>query len=931
MSAAPSPHRRGPGSKSKQLAPVWVDDRRASSVSATAELQAVNTAFATLEQSLQLQILAQQDECARLIAAQDEFRDQLAAALQEREALVLREMKARDETEALATRLADAEALWSAQRAPFESALQATRQQSADAQQALEEARAGVNLLQAEVAAARSREAEWASRNAEQASVIQSLQLETSKSADEAERAKAERAHLDSRILELEHALSAASAHHALTQLGLHEDAERIRSNLSEINLAFELQRSELVAAAQAHRLGMQVLHADLAARDQRIAELQAGLDASSAQAREYGEQLVLAHAAARQAAAAHEARLRGVSEVSESKHRELRELAAEFAVKHDTLRDSLSREAQSREAGAAAEHQRQLDALRSAFATLEAAQRHTVLTLQARLQDAGAREQQLASQLCAGRARLESFIEGHMSAMRELYELHAAERRKWLSQQATGQVVTVDSLLSRLQAEAAACLALREEVVALRQALLAQESQVAEMAEMAEMAKMAQVVELARAAEIATAAQFAQATQAAQVAEIPAPSAQLPAISADALQDAGASASDTADVLRVNHEIALLRDALLAERQDRSALAQQLSALARSGPAAAPALPTEHRDNSATACENVAGSIAMPAALASDLIEEENKTMSEPAPLDDILALYDEEFVQAAYSATLRRAPDPAGLQGYLTRLRGGQPKESIVLALAQSLEGQQFEATRGTAQVLQQRLAMQQGNTVARLLRRLLGLDGARSFNRADAAENRLGVKLSLMAHQLTASERRLAEVSGNLHSLEQGRVQEQDRQNRVQEQHRHSQVQEQQRHTQLLEQQRQAQLQDQQRQSQQLADLLAVLTGQIADSLAQLTQRLNEADQRQARMESAVTQAAKVVEATVGGLQQMQDLVREESRRTRAVVGSGQAAAFNPPPLLPAADAVAERAVDPAAFARVREMLMTKAPGS
>ena len=295
---------------------------------------------------------------------------------------------------------------------------------------------------------------------------------------------------------------------------------------------------------------------------------------------------------------------------------------------------------------------------------------------------------------------------------------------------------------------------------------------------------------------------------------------------------------------------------------------------------------------------------------------------MSEPPPLDEILALYDEEFVLAAYSATLHRAPDPAGLQSYLTRLRGGQPKESIFLALAQSPEGRQIEATRNVAQLLQQRLAMQQGNKVAKLLRRLIRLDSARSFNRADAAENRLGVKLSALAQSLTASERRLAEVSGSLRSLEQGWVQEQDRQSQVQEQHRQSQVQEQQRQTQVLE---------QQLQSQQLAALSAALTGQIAACLAQLTNRLDEADQRQARLESAVAQAANVVETAVGGLQLVQDLVREESRRTRAVVGSGQATVLNPPQGRPAAEAVADKVVDPAAFARVREMLMTKANGS
>lgn len=904
---APSSYRRGPGALRKGVAPVLPDDGQAAPKSATAELQAVNIAFATLEQGLRVEMLAQQAACARLGAAQDDLGNQLATALQEREALALLEVNARAETAAVAARLAEAEALWSAQRAQSESDLQATRRQSSHAQQALEEARSLASQLQAEVAAAQAREADWANRNAEQASAIQSLRSETSKSAEAAaekasEKAQAERTHLDSRILELEHALSAARAHHAQAQLALSEDTERNRSNLSDINQAVELQRTALAAATESYRLGTEVLHADMAARDRQIAELQDGLDASTAQAREYREQLVMARAAAQEVASAHEARER---EARESMHYALRKLAADLAIQHDALCDSLTAEAQIREAALAAQHQGQLDTIRSAFATLEAAQGNAVLELQAQLQDACAREQQLAEQLGQGRTRLESFIEGHMGAMRALSELHATERRRWLSQQANGQAVAVDSLLSRLQEEAAAGLSLREEVAALRRALQA-----------------AEVAQLAQLAQLAQAAQAVQAAQLAQVAEVPAQSALLPAIPADALRAAGAGAEATADAKAVDEELAALCDALFAERQHHAALAQQLSALARSSAATEAAPPPEHQENSTTAHENLAGPIAAPAAFACDLILEENTTMSEPPPLDEILALYDEEFVLAAYSATLHRAPDPAGLQSYLTRLRGGQPKESIFLALAQSPEGRQIEATRNVAQLLQQRLAMQQGNKVAKLLRRLIGLDSARSFNRADAAENRLGVKLSALAQSLTASERRLAEVSGSLRSLEQGWVQEQDRQSQVQEQHRQSQVQEQQRQTQVLE---------QQLQSQQLAALSAALTGQIAACLAQLTNRLDEADQRQARLESAVAQAANVVETAVGGLQLVQDLVREESRRTRAVVGSGQATVLNPPQGRPAAEAVADKVVDPAAFARVREMLMTKANGS
>jgi hypothetical protein len=56
---------------------------------------------------------------------------------------------------------------------------------------------------------------------------------------------------------------------------------------------------------------------------------------------------------------------------------------------------------------------------------------------------------------------------------------------------------------------------------------------------------------------------------------------------------------------------------------------------------------------------------------------------------LEEILKLHDEAFVKAAYVAILGRAPDPGGLENYLSQVRAGANKAQILGELARSPEG--------------------------------------------------------------------------------------------------------------------------------------------------------------------------------------------------------------------------------------------------
>jgi FkbM family methyltransferase len=59
---------------------------------------------------------------------------------------------------------------------------------------------------------------------------------------------------------------------------------------------------------------------------------------------------------------------------------------------------------------------------------------------------------------------------------------------------------------------------------------------------------------------------------------------------------------------------------------------------------------------------------------------------------LPELLARYDQDFVECAYRTLLGRAPDPEGLSYYLGRIRTGVPKMRTVLQLSESPEGKGY-----------------------------------------------------------------------------------------------------------------------------------------------------------------------------------------------------------------------------------------------
>ena len=64
------------------------------------------------------------------------------------------------------------------------------------------------------------------------------------------------------------------------------------------------------------------------------------------------------------------------------------------------------------------------------------------------------------------------------------------------------------------------------------------------------------------------------------------------------------------------------------------------------------------------------------------------------PSTAKDLLRLDGEPFVQAAYLALLGRSADAAGLRHHLEQLHRGQAKSALLVGLADSAEGRQFNA---------------------------------------------------------------------------------------------------------------------------------------------------------------------------------------------------------------------------------------------
>ena len=88
----------------------------------------------------------------------------------------------------------------------------------------------------------------------------------------------------------------------------------------------------------------------------------------------------------------------------------------------------------------------------------------------------------------------------------------------------------------------------------------------------------------------------------------------------------------------------------------------------------------------------------------------------------DQLLALYDEDFVRCTYLSVLRRPADPAGLATYLGQIRAGTEKEQLIAAMANSSEAQALLADRlpGLTELVS-RVRRSRPNVWARALRRM------------------------------------------------------------------------------------------------------------------------------------------------------------------------------------------------------------------
>jgi FkbM family methyltransferase len=128
---------------------------------------------------------------------------------------------------------------------------------------------------------------------------------------------------------------------------------------------------------------------------------------------------------------------------------------------------------------------------------------------------------------------------------------------------------------------------------------------------------------------------------------------------------------------------------------------------------------------------------------------EEEIKAIGN---VDQLIALHDEAFVNAAYRLLLGRAPDPDGKAFYLARVRSGYPKQWVLAQLRLSGEGQERGVgLTGLEGVISRELKAQR--SMGFWLSQKLGAGGSHDEHkrRLRAFENRLGCLLQEAAASL------------------------------------------------------------------------------------------------------------------------------------------------------------------------------------
>jgi FkbM family methyltransferase len=138
---------------------------------------------------------------------------------------------------------------------------------------------------------------------------------------------------------------------------------------------------------------------------------------------------------------------------------------------------------------------------------------------------------------------------------------------------------------------------------------------------------------------------------------------------------------------------------------------------------------------------------------------------------LNELLDLFDEDFVRAAYLAVLGRPVDPGGLTNYLTQIRRGEPKQNIISELATSAEGRNRSHQMRDLPELIKQYRPRRELFIARLLNRM-GAPTARTIEKViRSTENRVLVDSAESNLKLTAANAKNAEIlSERLRKLEQ-----------------------------------------------------------------------------------------------------------------------------------------------------------------
>jgi FkbM family methyltransferase len=138
---------------------------------------------------------------------------------------------------------------------------------------------------------------------------------------------------------------------------------------------------------------------------------------------------------------------------------------------------------------------------------------------------------------------------------------------------------------------------------------------------------------------------------------------------------------------------------------------------------------------------------------------------------LPDLLARYDQDFVECAYRTLLGRAPDPEGFSYYLGRLRTGVPKMRTVTQLCESQEGKKYAAKLSGLDNAVRQFRRRERPVFGWFALQFDQREGTNSVDRQlRALENQLWLLSNATAQRFNQMERALAAVHQSIMHLPQ-----------------------------------------------------------------------------------------------------------------------------------------------------------------